>query len=326
MKFRVKSTLKYSVQRMTPTKAVRIALLVISDALILNIASFLALWVRFEFHFEQLVRETEYLNNILRFAPYYTAFGLIVFALFKLYTSLWQFASIDEFLKIILACFIVDAGGYAGMHLMHLGIPRSHPVLNGIFLVIMITGVRFSYRFMRQYRRANNSCRRTMIIGAGQAATVALREFRASTHSENKVVCLIDDDKSKWGQYLLGVKVVGGRGDILGAVKKYDIDEIIMAMPSASIRMRSEILDICKDTPRAGLKRFRVFFSLRTARSASIKSAMLKLRIFSGASRFALTLPIFAAMSEAEWSLLRAEAAQSEANCAGSLLRIIPKC
>lgn len=113
MKFRVKSTLKYSVQRMTPTKAVRIALLVISDALILNIASFLALWVRFEFHFEQLVRETEYLNNILRFAPYYTAFGLIVFALFKLYTSLWQFASIDEFLKIILACFIVDAGGYA---------------------------------------------------------------------------------------------------------------------------------------------------------------------------------------------------------------------
>lgn len=84
MKFRVKSTLKYSVQRMTPTKAVRIALLVISDALILNIASFLALWVRFEFHFEQLVRETEYLNNILRFAPYYTAFGLIVFALFKL--------------------------------------------------------------------------------------------------------------------------------------------------------------------------------------------------------------------------------------------------
>lgn len=200
MKFRVKSTLKYSVQRMTPTKAVRIALLVISDALILNIASFLALWVRFEFHFEQLVRETEYLNNILRFAPYYTAFGLIVFALFKLYTSLWQFASIDEFLKIILACFIVDAGGYAGMHLMHLGIPRSHPVLNGIFLVIMITGVRFSYRFMRQYRRANNSCRRTMIIGAGQAATVALREFRASTHSENKVVCLIDDDKSKWGQ------------------------------------------------------------------------------------------------------------------------------
>lgn len=249
MKFRVKSTLKYSVQRMTPTKAVRIALLVISDALILNIASFLALWVRFEFHFEQLVRETEYLNNILRFAPYYTAFGLIVFALFKLYTSLWQFASIDEFLKIILACFIVDAGGYAGMHLMHLGIPRSHPVLNGIFLVIMITGVRFSYRFMRQYRRANNSCRRTMIIGAGQAATVALREFRASAHSENKVVCLIDDDKSKWGQYLLGVKVVGGRGDILGAVKKYDIDEIIMAMPSASIRMRSEILDICKDTP-----------------------------------------------------------------------------
>lgn len=214
MKFRVKSTLKYSVQRMTPTKAVRIALLVISDALILNIASFLALWVRFEFHFEQLVRETEYLNNILRFAPYYTAFGLIVFALFKLYTSLWQFASIDEFLKIILACFIVDAGGYAGMHLMHLGIPRSHPVLNGIFLVIMITGVRFSYRFMRQYRRANNSCRRTMIIGAGQAATVALREFRASTHSENKVVCLIDDDKSKWGQYLLGVKVVGGRGSI----------------------------------------------------------------------------------------------------------------
>lgn len=138
MKFRVKSTLKYSVQRMTPTKAVRIALLVISDALILNIASFLALWVRFEFHFEQLVRETEYLNNILRFAPYYTAFGLIVFALFKLYTSLWQFASIDEFLKIILACFIVDAGGYAGMHLMHLGIPRSHPVLNGIFIVIMI--------------------------------------------------------------------------------------------------------------------------------------------------------------------------------------------
>lgn len=122
----------------------------------------------------------------------------------------------------------------------HVRLPLSHRyALQGMLYHALASNPHYS----NYVHNSGYSC------GAGQAATVALREFRASTHSENKVVCLIDDDKSKWGQYLLGVKVVGGRGDILGAVKKYDIDEIIMAMPSASIRMRSEILDICKDTP-----------------------------------------------------------------------------
>lgn len=225
----------------------RIALLMLADAVLLNAALFFALWVRMEFNMGQLLKDglfIEFINT----ASVYTVIGLFVFFMLKLYTSLWKFASVYEFVRIGIACIIVSIANYIAMRLFGFNVPRSHPVLNFFFLCIFVTTVRFSYRLFRKRISETGREKRTMLIGAGSAASVALREFSSSAYSENKVVCIIDDDRTKQGQYLKGVKIIGGRDMIVSAVKKYNVSEIIVAMPSVPNRQRKEILDICQQT------------------------------------------------------------------------------
>ena len=87
-----------------------------------------------------------------------------------------------------------------------------------------------------------------MLIGAGRAAALALREFSGSSYSENRVVCLIDDDAAKQGRYLQGVNIVGGQASIVEAAQKYNVDEIIFAIPSATHQQRKELLAECQKT------------------------------------------------------------------------------
>ncbi len=230
-------------------KAIRIVLLIFSDAILLNLSAFAALLIRFEFNFTTLIYGTEYVINILKFSPIYTILGICLFAAFKLYTSLWEFASVDELVRIIIACFIVDIGGFLFMHLLNIGIPRSFPAINGLLLATFVSASRFSYRFIRSTRRKNkNRKRRTMLIGAGRAAAIALKDFQGSESSENRIVCIIDDDPKKRGDYMRGVRIIGGRDKIIEASIKYDIEDIILAMPSVSNSTRREILEICQKT------------------------------------------------------------------------------
>lgn len=224
-------------------------MLAICDIILVNFASFLALWIRFEFDYRSMA-ESGFLESIIKNGLPYTVVVIAVFVATRLYTSLWEFASFDEFIHIVTACFAVDAVGYLGMVLFDLPVPRGYPILNGIFLVILIIGIRFSYRLLRRGRQIKNDSagKRTMLIGAGRAAALALREFSGSSYSENRVVCLIDDDAAKQGRYLRGVKIVGGQASIVEAAQKYNVDEIIFAIPSATHQQRKELLAECQKT------------------------------------------------------------------------------
>lgn len=198
-------------------KALRVACLVLADLILINLSAFLALYIRFEFDFRQLYATT-FLRDMLIYAGINSACTILIFHILKLYNSLWEFASVSELVRITLGCFFSAVFYMVGMFMLHLTVPRSEGE------------------------------KRTMLIGGGQAGAIALREFQTSPRSENKVVCIIDDSPNKVGSYLRGVKIVGGRSSIPAMAEKYDVDEIVLAIPSASRHEKLQILSYCHNT------------------------------------------------------------------------------
>lgn len=228
-------------------KFIRVVCLVIADALLINAAAFLALFVRFEFDFEQL-RQSGYMDGLVTYSWLNTLGSLLIFYLMKLYDSLWEFASTAELVRVFIASVISAGVCVVGMMMLKISMPRSFVLLYAGALTALCSALRLLYRELRRARmRSHGGIRqkRTMLIGGGQAGSMVLREFQFSAHSENNVVCIIDDDRSKHGSYMRGVKIVGGRDDILQMAEKYGVEEIVLAIPSASRRERLDILDIC---------------------------------------------------------------------------------
>lgn len=219
----------------------------IADALLINAAAFLALFVRFEFDFEQL-RQSGYMDGLVTYSWLNTLGSLLIFYLMKLYDSLWEFASTAELVRVFIASVISAGVCVVGMMMLKISMPRSFVLLYAGALTALCSALRLVYRELRRARmRSDGGIRqkRTMLIGGGQAGSMVLREFQFSAHSENNVVCIIDDDRSKHGSYMRGVKIVDGRDDILQMAEKYGVEEIVLAIPSASRRERLDILDIC---------------------------------------------------------------------------------
>lgn len=228
-------------------KFIRVVCLVIADALLINAAAFLALFVRFEFDFGQL-RQSGYMDGLVTYSWLNTLGSLLIFYLMKLYDSLWEFASTAELFRVFVASVISAGVCVVGMMMLKISMPRSFVLLYAGALTALCSALRLLYRELRRARmRSDGGIRqkRTMLIGGGQAGSMVLREFQFSAHSENNVVCIIDDDRSKHGSYMRGVKIVGGRDDILQMAEKYGVEEIVLAIPSASRRERLDILDIC---------------------------------------------------------------------------------
>lgn len=227
----------------------RATLLVLLDMFTIQLASFLALYIRYDFKFDDIDRR--FLFSILKNAPFNTAIILCVLAVFKLYSSLWKYASVNELLKIIysgIVCFIIII---AEMLIINFDVPRSYPFIFTAMLVLGITCTRFAYRFFRtiKYESAEaNSGIRTMIVGGGQAASMLIKEIKTSDYTNYSILCIIDDDKKKKGKYISGIKVMGDRYSINYMAEKYQIEQIIIAMPSADRRDVKDILEICKHT------------------------------------------------------------------------------
>lgn len=228
-------------------KFIRVVCLVIADAMLINAAAFLALFVRFEFDFEQL-RQSGYMDGLVTYSWLNTLGSLLIFYLMKLYDSLWEFASTAELVRVFIASVISAGVCVVGMMMLKISMPRSFVLLYAGALTALCSAIRLLYRELRRARMRSHGGigqKRTMLIGGGQAGSMVLREFQFSAHSENNVVCIIDDDRSKHGSYMRGVKIVGGRDDILHMAEKYGVEEIVLAIPSASRRERLDILDIC---------------------------------------------------------------------------------
>lgn len=230
-------------------KAERTAMLLILDVLSINAAAFLALFVRYEFNFKEFL-ESGFLDSVLRFAPVNTILTVVIMGVFQLYRSMWKYAGVAEFERTVLAVLTSGAVQILAMWLSVLRAPRSYPLLYALFLGVLVCCVRFSYRIIRRGRaiRRNAGATRTMLIGAGSAGNLVLREFLTSKFSKNRIVCIIDDDRNKHGERMCGVPVVGDRNDIEYAAQKYKVKEIVIAIPTLSNSERKAIIEICGRT------------------------------------------------------------------------------
>ena len=231
-------------------KPLRVAFLVILDALLINLSSILALLLLENFNWSRMMSQS-YMSVIVNYSVISTIAAILCFIPFKLYNSLWQFASVDELMHIVLAGALVslikfivnqiDASSF---------FPVSYPLISGILLIAFVGLSRMGYRYFRSKIRpeTRHTQARTLLIGGGNAGAVVLREFQTSVKSTNHVVCIVDDDYNKRGSYLRGIKIVGNRFDIKAVVEKYKIEEIVLAIPTASAKDKREILSICQQT------------------------------------------------------------------------------
>ena len=230
----------------------RIALLVIVDIFLIALSGFLALYIRYDFRFSNM--EMRYVDHELLYLPVNLVVTLLVFVLFKLYRSVWRFASSTELLNVIGACTCSIGLQIIGMSLLRMRMPISYYLMKYVLLIVGVGMVRFAYRILRmlQERRLfggeKDQKKNTMIVGGGEAGAMIIKEFQNSEYLNQRICCVIDDNASKQGKYLRGIKIMGGREDIVRLAKELQIEEIIVAMPSAPQSEVRDILNICKET------------------------------------------------------------------------------
>lgn len=237
--------------------------LIIYDLITLNFSFFFGLWIRFDLQFTKI--PAEFLVPFLKFAPIYSVVCLIVFWFLHLYNSIWRFASYSELNRILVASVITVLFHIVGMSLLFGRMPISYYLVGAVMQVMFLTAARFGYRFINlersRRRQVQKADRNVMVIGAGAAGQVILRELNNTAQIAYKACCVIDDNPNKWGRYIENVPIVGGREAIQENVSKYQIDEIMLAIPSASATDRSEILELCKET-RCELKQLPGIYQL----------------------------------------------------------------
>ena len=241
----------------------RKALLVLQDVILINLSSFLAVWVRF--NMEMAYIPAEFASAAMSMVIINTIGTIAIFALFRMYTILWRYAHMREVFVIVLASGASFAFNILGYYMLGQHMFRSYFPLYAVFLVILVCVGRFSYRFTRmlfskkgqqqQQQQQQQQRVNAMIIGAGEACGVVMTELERNRDLwSTKVRCIIDDDPRKHGAYIHGVRVVGGREQILDSVEKYDITEIIVALPSISEKERQRIVGICKQATDCEIK------------------------------------------------------------------------
>ena len=227
--------------------------LLIYDIVTINLSYFIGLWLRFDLQYSKI--PSEYLMAFIKFAPFYTAFSIIVFYMMHMYNSLWRFASFNELTSIMMATVVTGTAHVVGITLFVRRMPIAYYVFGICAQFIFTTGIRFGYRFVNLERAKREKTEKSahvkhnvMVIGAGAAGMTVLRELHNSRELTSRACCVIDDNPNKWNRFIEGIPIVGGRDTILENVEKYDIDTIMLTMPSASAKDKRDILNICKET------------------------------------------------------------------------------
>ena len=226
--------------------------LLLADVLTILFSYFAALLLRFDFAMSTIPRE--YLVGYAWSMPFWVTAAVVVFYGCRLYHSIWRLASVSELRRILIAYTLLIPIYVAGGFFMRLRMPTSYYIMGYIISFCMTTGIRFSYRLLRFYVIRQDNSRpaagrdRVMIIGAGRAGQTLIKEMLSSSKMNVQVCCIIDDNPNKKGRVLEGIPIVGNRYDIVDAVKKYDINRIVYAIPATTGKNRKDILNICKDT------------------------------------------------------------------------------
>ena len=231
----------------------RTTLLVVLDIVCIAMAYFFALLIRFDFSIQEIPEL--YLDSYLRTIPVWIVLALVMFVCCRLYNSLLSMASISELVSIMGAYALLLPLYALAAWLLKPNMPQSYYVLGYAISFCFTTGIRFSYRLLRylhnieSHRIKNKQTEdRVMIIGAGSAGQILIRDLQHSPWLNTKACCVIDDNPYKHGRYIEGVPIVGGRETIPTFVKKYRIDRIVLAIPSVSVQEQRNILNICNTT------------------------------------------------------------------------------
>ena len=230
-------------------KRIRMLILMAADAAAVWMASFLGLFVRFDMNLSRI--PAEYSRAAAGYFPYYLAATLFIFFLFRMYSTMWSVAGIREVVHIIGACGLASLVQIAGMVLLECKVPRSFFLICFAALCAEEVLTRLSHRIALTVAASNGNRRaakRIMIVGAGTSGAVILKEMTTSQLVLGCVVCFVDDDKNKIGKFLNGIPIAGNRQDIPRLVTEHEIDEIYIAMPSATAAQRKEVIEICRET------------------------------------------------------------------------------
>ena len=232
----------------------------------MTVTSVLALLVRFELDPDNVLF-INYLGTLMHNLVWLLIIKEVCLFLFGIYRSLWRYAGSDEILKIFAACMVGNMGFLFYMAMTQQTMPRSFYIICTFLDIVLVGGIRFGYRYVRDYRHPGffsmpkaihrkftdwdseeKGVTCVLLVGAGNAGGTVLKEIREARNDDRRVVAFIDDDPAKIGRTAYGIKVVGNRDYIPAAVKKYDIDEIVVAIPTADRKTISEILEICHQT------------------------------------------------------------------------------
>ncbi len=235
-------------QRIWKRRAVLIGVL---DVLSILVAYFFALLLRFDFKFSAI--EERFISGYQRSILIWCAITVAVFLICRLYHSIWRQASIAELEMILRAYFVLIPCYLVAGWLLKLSMPRSYYVMGIILSFCATVAIRFSYRILRLLvqsfsRTATDRENRIMVIGAGAAGQMLIKELQNSDKVNLRVCCVIDDNPNKRGKFIEGVEIVGNRHDIVNMAAKHRVGRIIFAIPSMDAAQRTEILNLCKLT------------------------------------------------------------------------------
>ena len=223
--------------------------LITYDMIAVIISGMFALAIRYDLDWWNIT--PEFMDSVMKYIPFNIVTMLAVFYVLRLYHSLWEYASVTEMQNSVVGSFLVALFQFIGMHILGYRTPRSYPFLFAMFFIMMTVISRFSYRFLRTAKKKYQNRKfgqNVMIVGAGEAANMLIKEIVSSNYLHMTVKCLVDDSQDKRGRFIQGVRVMGNRDDIVRLAKEYDIDVIIISMPSASKLVIRDIVNICSET------------------------------------------------------------------------------
>ena len=231
----------------------RTLILLFFDVVAIGCSGFIALWIRYDTSIGRI--EIKYIDELIRVLPLILITYLVIYYIFRLYHSIWRFASVSELARIVGAYIALVPVIIVERYTFTICLPRSTYMIMYILTFMACVGVRFSYRFIRHLANHRQTARgdnleRVMVIGAGQAGRELVADISVSSRLRYQVVCIIDDNKGVWNHYLGSVPIVGGRDSIPEMVDKYDVSLILFAIPSISRKEQVAILDICRQTGR----------------------------------------------------------------------------
>lgn len=225
----------------------RAILIGVCDALIVVFSALLSLGLRFNFD----TIPSEYLFPAIRCLPADILIAILVLRFFRLYNRVWTYASMEESMSILEATICIEVIFVLYHYFFQIMMPRSFYIFDATLLFLMFLALRFARRIQKQLflgRSDETLKNRTLLIGAGSAASILIQETQRISRSSRNIVCIIDDNVNKKGKYLKNIPIVGTRDDIPMAVKRYKIDEIIIAIPSATSKVIKELLEVCHGT------------------------------------------------------------------------------